>query len=368
MKFTIAREALLQPLQIIIGAIDRKQALPILGNALITVQQGQLSLLGTDLEVELIGRLHLSQPSEPGQITVPAKKLHDICRSLPEESLLQCKFDEQRFIIKAGRSRFVLQTIPALDFPNIEESPSEHRFKIEQRDLRYLLEQTHFAIAQQDVRYYLNGLLLELKDQQIRTVATDGHRMALCSMVVNQALGFHQVIVPRRGVAELLRLLQDSEEEVEVIVAQHHIRVVSKDFTLTSKLIDGKYPDYNRVLPELSDRAVRIDRDNFKQALSRVIILSNEKFRGVSLQWQENALILQSHNFEREEAEERLEVNYLHAEAALGFNASYLLDVLHCINSGDVELVLAVNDNSLLIQPCNNPRASCVFVVMPVLL
>ena len=368
MKFTLTREALLEPLQIIIGAIDRKQTLPILSNVFITVQGDQLSLLGTDLEVELIGRCALVQPSTPGQITVPAKKLYDICRSLPEGSTLQCTLDEQRFIVKAGRSRFVLQTLPALDFPNIAESPSEHSFRIAARDLRYLLEQTHFAIAQQDIRYYLNGLLLELKDQQIRTVATDGHRMALCSMVLDQNLGFHQVIVPRRGVTELLRLLQDNTDEVEVVVAQHHVRVVAKTFSLTSKLIDGRYPDYNKVLPPASNRTVRLDRDVFKQALNRVVILSNEKFRGVSLTWKENTLLLQSHNAEHEEAEECIEIDYLHPEVILGFNAGYLLDVLQCTASGEIELTLAEQDTSALMQPCNNARATCIFLVMPALL
>jgi DNA polymerase-3 subunit beta len=368
MKFTITREELLQPLQTIIGVVDRKQTLPILGNALITVQKKQLSLLGTDLEVELIGRLSLSHASEAGQITVPARKLYDICRSLPEETSIQCTMEDQRFIVKAGRSRFVLQTLPALDFPNIEENPSEHKFKIPQKDLRYLLEQTHFAIAQQDVRYYLNGLLFEIKEQQIRTIATDGHRMALCSMMAPQPLGFHQVIIPRKGVAELLRLLQTSEEEVEVALAQHHIRVTAKDFTLTSKLIDGKYPDYNKVLPKASDKKILLNRDTFKQALSRVIILSNEKFRGVTLHWQENLLSLQSHNMEHEEAEEKLEVNYVKADTQLGFNANYLLDILNCVAAGEVELAIAQGDTSLIIQPCENTQASTLFVVMPVLL
>jgi DNA polymerase-3 subunit beta len=368
MKFTATREALLQPLQTIIGVVDRRQTLPILGNALITVNQEQLSVLGTDLEVELIGRLALTQPSDAGQITVPARKLYDICRSTPENTLMQCTVENQRFIVKAGRSRFALQTLPALDFPNIEESPSEHRFKIPQKELRYLLEQTHFAIAQQDVRYYLNGLLFEIKEQQIRCVATDGHRMSLCSMMLPKPLGFHQVIVPRKGVAELLRLLQTSEDEVEVILAQHHLRVIAKDFTFTSKLIDGKYPDYNKVLPKASDKKVILDRDELKQALARVTILSNEKFRGVSLQWQENALLLQSHNTEHEEAEEKLEVTYLNKAVQMGFNANYLLDVLNCMAAGDIELAIAEAETSLLIQPIMSAQASSLFVIMPVLL
>ena len=368
MKFTTTREALLQPLQTIIGVVDRKQTLPILGNALATVNQVQLSLLGTDLEVELIGRLQLSDPSEAGQITVPARKLFDICRSLPEATAIQCTLEDQRFIVKAGRSRFVLQTLSAIDFPNIAESPSEHRLKIAERDLRYLLEQTHFAIAQQDVRYYLNGLLFELKEKQIRTVATDGHRMALCSMGTLAASGFHQVIVPRKGVAELLRLLQDTEDEVEVVLAQHHLRVTGKTFTLSSKLIDGKYPEYSKVLPKASPKVVRLDRDAFKQALNRVVILSNEKFRGVSLEFKENVINLQSNNAEHEEAEEQIETAYVHPETRLGFNANYLLDVLNCIAPGEAELTIAQNDSSLLLQPVSNERATTLFVVMPVLL
>lgn len=368
MKFTATREALLQPLQTIIGVVDRRQTLPILGNALITVNQEQLSILGTDLEVELVGRLKLEQASETGQITVPARKLYDICRSTPETTLIQCSLESQRFVVKAGRSRFALQTLPALDFPNIEESPSENRFKIAQKELRYLLEQTHFAIAQQDVRYYLNGLLFEIKEQQIRCVATDGHRMSLCSTMLPKPLGFHQVIVPRKGVAELLRLLQNSEDEVEVILAQHHLRVIAKDFTFTSKLIDGKYPDYNKVLPKASDKKVVLDRDELKQALMRVTILSNEKFRGVSFQWQENALLLQSHNTDHEEAEEKLEVNYDKKSTQMGFNANYLLDVLNCMAAGDIELTIAEGETSLLIQPMISEVANSLFVIMPVLL
>jgi DNA polymerase III subunit beta len=371
MKYTLERKNFFEPLQTVIGAINRKNTFPILGNVLITVQAEQLSLLATDLEVELIGRCALTQPSVPGQITVPAKKLYDICRTLPEDSILQCVLDEQRFIIKAAKSRFVLQTLPALDFPNFSDAAGQNSFRIAQGDLRYLLEQTHFAIAQQDVRYYLNGLLLELKDQQIHAVATDGHRMALCSMALNQQLDFHQMIIPRRAVAELLRLLQDNTEEVEVIFAQHHVRVVAKKFSLTSKLIDGHYPDYNQVLPKLSNRLVRLDRDLLKQGLHRVTILSSEKFRGVSLTWKENILLLQSHNAEHEEAEERMEIDYLHPEVVLGFNADYLLDVLNCTANGDVEITLAEQEqeSGVLIRSCVSARgATSIFLVMPALL
>ena len=369
MKFTIDAKSLLQATQIIIGAIDRKQALPILGNVLVTVQgENQLSLLATDLEVELSSHVSLTQNAENGQITVPARKLHDICRSLDPNTILQCKLTDQRFIIKTAESRFALQTLPALDFPNIETTSHQHSFKISQKELRYLLEQTHFAIALQDIRYYLTGLLLELKDQQIRAVATDGHRMALCSMMVNTDLGFHQIIIPRRGVMELLRLLQDNEEEIEIILGQNHIRAISTSFTFSSKLIDGKYPDYNKVIPKFTDNLIHLSRDVFKSTLNRVTILSNEDFRGVSLRWEENKLILQSHNNLYEEAEEKIDISYLRTPVQMGFNASYLTDVLSAISAAEIELMIPEDQNSLLLQPRNNKLASCIFIIMPVIL
>ena len=299
---------------------------------------------------------------------MPARKLYEICRSFTSDTLIQCSLEKQRFTVKAGRSRFVLQTLPAADFPMVEDSPSEHRFTIPQKDLRYLLEQTHFAIAQQDVRYYLNGLLLELRNKEIRTVATDGHRMAICTLAVKETLDFYQVIIPRKGVAELLRLLQTTDEPVEVTLNQHHLRLVAHDFTLTTKLIDGKYPDYNKVLPKPSERKVTLDRDVFKQALNRVTILSNEKFRGVTLHWQEDALQLQSHNTEHEEAEERVDIRFPHPEVQLGFNASYLMDVLNCLNAGEIELCIAQNDSGLLVKPTATETAESLFVIMPVFL
>ncbi len=368
MKFTISCGDLLAPLSTVVGVVERRQTLAILANALISVENEYLALTGTDLEVELIGRHTLSHAGESGKITVPARKFYDICRSFPPETLMQCTLESTRFNVKAGRSRFVLQTLPAADFPMVEESQSEHQFHISQKELRYLLEQTHFAIAQQDVRYYLNGLLLELRNKEIRTVATDGHRMAICTLAVQETLNFYQVIVPRKGVGELLRLLQNTDETVEVTLSPHHIRVVAKDFTLTSKLIDGKYPDYNKVLPKPTDRKINLNRDEFKQALSRVIILSNEKFRGVTLLWQEDSLQLQSHNADHEEAEERLDIQFSHPEVQLGFNASYLMDVINCIASTEIELCIAQNDSGLLLKGTDHERASTLFVVMPVFL
>lgn len=368
MKFTIQRELLLKPLQAVVGVVERRHTLPILANILVTVQQGQLSLLGTDLEVELIGRVELQHAAEAGQTTMPARKLFDICRSLPENSVLQFSLEEQRVIVKAGRSRFVLQALAAADFPFFEENPSAHSFELQQSALRHLLEQTHFSIAQQDVRYYLNGMLLELSEQQIRTVATDGHRMAMCTMPLSQEQPFKQVILPRKGANELLRLVENTDDLITVCLGSQQIRVEANSFTLTSKLIDGRYPDYHKVLPKPSQRVVTLDRDQFKQALTRVAILSSEKFRGVSLKWVENALVLEASNPEHEEAEERLEIDYLHSPITLGFNVAYLLDVLSSVPAGDIRLVIAEGENSILIESLAETSGASLYVIMPVLL
>ena len=240
MHFTIQREALLKPLQLVAGVVERRQTLPVLSNVLLVVQGQQLSLTGTDLEVELVGRVQLEHPAEPGEITVPARKLMDICKSLPSEAEISIKVDEQKVIIKAGRSRFTLSTLPANDFPTVEEGPGSLTCTLEQSRLRRLIERTSFAMAVQDVRYYLNGMLLEVSTGTLRAVATDGHRLAMCSMQadIGQA-DRHQVIVPRKGILELARLLTDPEGTVAIVLGQQHIRATTGEFTFTSKLVDG---------------------------------------------------------------------------------------------------------------------------------
>ncbi|MGX0893358.1 DNA polymerase III beta subunit [Pseudomonas sp. ADAK2 TE3594] len=210
MHFTIQREALLKPLQLVAGVVERRQTLPVLSNVLLVVEGQQLSLTGTDLEVELVGRVQLEEPADPGSITVPARKLMDICKSLPNDALIDIKVDEQKLVVKAGRSRFTLSTLPANDFPTVEEGPGSLTCSLEQSKLRRLIERTSFAMAQQDVRYYLNGMLLEVSAGIIRAVATDGHRLAMCSMQADIGQpDRHQVIVPRKGILELARLLTE---------------------------------------------------------------------------------------------------------------------------------------------------------------
>nr|WP_288355019.1 DNA polymerase III subunit beta [uncultured Pseudomonas sp.] len=364
MHFTIQREALLKPLQLVAGVVERRQTLPVLSNVLLVVEGQQLSLTGTDLEVELVGRVALEDAAEPGEITVPARKLMDICKSLPADALIDIRVDEQKLLVKAGRSRFTLSTLPANDFPTVEEGPGSLTFNLVQSKLRRLIERTSFAMAQQDVRYYLNGMLLEVQTGILRAVATDGHRLAMCSMEATiQQDGKHQVIVPRKGILELARLLTEQDGEVSIVLGQHHIRATTGEFTFTSKLVDGKFPDYERVLPRGGDKLVVADRQGLREAFSRTAILSNEKYRGIRLQLAAGLLKIQANNPEQEEAEEEIAVDYNGGSLEIGFNVSYLLDVLGVMTTEQVRLILSDSNSSALVQEADNDDSA--YVVMP---
>lgn len=364
MHFTIQREALLKPLQLVAGVVERRQTLPVLSNVLLVVEGQQLSLTGTDLEVELVGRVALEEPAQPGEITVPARKLMDICKSLPNDALIDIRLDEQKLVIKAGRSRFSLSTLPANDFPTVEEGLGSLTFSLVQSKLRRLIERTSFAMAQQDVRYYLNGMLLEVQTGILRAVATDGHRLAMCSMeAAIEQTERHQVIVPRKGILELARLLTEQDGTVSIVLGQHHIRATTGEFTFTSKLVDGKFPDYERVLPRGGDKLVVADRQGLREAFSRTAILSNEKYRGIRLQLESGLLKIQANNPEQEEAEEEIAVNYSGNALEIGFNVSYLLDVFSVMTTDQVRLILSDANSSALVQEADNDDSS--YVVMP---
>ncbi|MDH1440850.1 DNA polymerase III subunit beta [Pseudomonas sp. GD03721] len=364
MHFTIQREALLKPLQLVAGVVERRQTLPVLSNVLLVVEGQQLSLTGTDLEVELVGRVTLEDAAEPGEITVPARKLMDICKSLPSDALIDLRVDDQKLLVKAGRSRFTLSTLPANDFPTVEEGPGSLTFNLPQAKLRRLVERTSFAMAQQDVRYYLNGMLLEVQSGLLRAVATDGHRLAMCSMEATiQQEGKHQVIVPRKGILELARLLTEQDAEVSIVLGQHHIRANTGEFTFTSKLVDGKFPDYERVLPRGGDKLVLADRQGLREAFSRTAILSNEKYRGIRLTLAAGLLKIQANNPEQEEAEEEIVVDYNGGGLEIGFNVSYLLDVLGVMSTEQVRLILSDSNSSALLQEADNDDSA--YVVMP---
>lgn len=363
MKFKIQREALLKPLQQVSGVVERRQTLPILSNLLLQTGKGELSLTGTDLEVELVAKTALDSKAA-GDITVPARKLLDICRTLPDEAELEINVDKERAVIKSGKSRFTLATQPAAEFPTVDEFKGLKSFSIAQKELRELIDRTHFAMAQQDVRYYLNGLMLETDGGTLRTVATDGHRLAVCELDSGlEHTDNKQIIIPRKGVHELLRILENTDDQANVQIASNHIRVSVPNTQFTSKLIDGRFPDYKRVMPSGSDKQVLADREPLRQALTRTSILSNEKYRGIRLSLDESKLSIQAHNPEQEEAEEELVVDYSGEPMEIGFNVTYLLDALSATPGNQVLLRLSDANSSCLIE---DPSASqCKYVVMP---
>lgn len=367
MKLTMQREALLKPLQFATGVVERRQTLPILSHLLLTVNEDKLTFLGTDLEVELMGVINLeAKVKAKKELTLPGKKFLDICRTLPENSVLEIMPEDNRVVIAAGRSRFVLTTLPASDFPRTPPQESLMEFTIPQSVLRSLLEKTSFAIPQQDVRQYLNGLLLEVKDGSLQALATDGHRLALNSVVQsNVNNSFAQIMIPRKGVLELLRLLENSEEPVTLSLNNNYLRVQGSDFALTTKLISGKIPNYSRVIPKKGDKQIEIDRDEFKQTLIRVGILSNEIFRSVKFQLREGLLRLVANNPEHEEATEELNIDYLGDNLDTIYNISYLLDIINTINTEKIRISLKNSESGAVIEEIGG-NSNCIYVLMPI--
>lgn len=365
MKFVISREALLKPLNLAAGVVERRQTLPILANVLLALHGQRLSITGTDLEVELVGQVDLEvAPESQGEVTVPARKLVDICKSLPDGSQVEFALDDQRLVIRSGRSRFTLSTLPASDFPSVEASMGSVQLELRQGDLKRLIERTGFAMAQQDVRYYLNGMLWEVRTGHVRTVATDGHRLAMCTLKNEADVGEGlQVILPRKGVIELSRLLMDENASVSVVISGNHFRANTGAFQFASKLVDGKFPDYERVLPRISTKAVYGDRDELRHAFSRTAILSNEKYRGVRLVLGAGSLRILANNPEQEEAEEEVSVDYQGEGLEIGFNVSYLLDVLGALSGRNVKLSLSDSNSSALLEEAEDGDSA--YVIMP---
>jgi DNA polymerase-3 subunit beta len=363
MRFSIPREVLLKPLSQVVGVVERRQTLPVLANLLFVVDGEGLSLTGTDLEVEMVARTS-AENLEAGEITVPARKLFDICRALPDGIKVDVKQSGERVMLTAGRSRFTLSTLPASEFPQVDNIDVVERVSLPEATLKELIDRTAFAMAHQDVRYYLNGTLLDLRESALRCVATDGHRLALCETAVElNAKTKRQVIIPRKGVLELQRLLDAGEGTVDIEFGRNHLRVRRNDFVFTSKLIDGRFPDYEAVIPIGADKTLSVGRDELRAALQRAAILSNEKYRGVKLEVAPNRLQVVAHNPEQEEAIEELEVQTVVDGLAVGFNVNYLLDALGALRGADVMLCLRDGNSSCLLRDTDNERSR--HVVMP---
>ncbi len=363
MRFHIQRETLFEQLQAVIGVVEKRQTMPILSHFLLQAEENQLRVTGTDLELELVASTPLIA-DETGGCAVPARKLFDICRSLPEGADLSLELREQRLTVRSGRSRFALATLPADQFPQVEEIGEGSSFIFQKQIFKSLIERTHFAMAHQDVRYFLNGLLLDVRKDRLRAVATDGHRLALCDARVPLDVGeAFQIIVPRKAITELQRLLGEEEDTIDVTITPNHLQITVDHVSFTTKLIDGRFPDYERVIPKRCTKRLSADRETVRRALSRAAILSNEKFRGVRLQLDDGRLKLWAHNPEQEEAEEELDVNYSGGSIEIGFNVAYLLDALAAMEAETFVLSLNTDEDSGLLT--EEGSEDSLYVIMP---
>lgn len=366
MKLSIVRENLLKPLQALIGVVEKRHTMAILGNVLLRAEGNTLHLTATDLEVEISGKTTADAVSAEGAVTVPARKLYDIVRSLPEGASIKLAQEKGKVILVSGRSRFSLSSLPAEDFPAIDSALGDTQVILSQKMLAGLFRRTYFAMAQQDVRYFLNGMLLEVADNTIRVVATDGHRLAMSTEALNTSVNTKmQIIVPRKAVLELMRLIDEgSDGSVTLTIGSHHVRMDLPEYTFTSKLLDGRYPDYNRVVPTPGPNLLVAQKEMLKQALMRTAILSNEKYRGVRMLFNNADLKLMANNPEQEEAEDAIEVTYEGQDLEIGFNVSYLLDVLNAIEGDAVKVALNNTNSSALIHDANTQAS--LYVVMPI--
>lgn len=344
------RDELLAPLAAVSGIIERRHTLPILSNVLIEKSGDTLAFLATDIEIQIISRSTLEQSGEARSVTVGARKLVDILRALPDGEVTLSTQDK-RLQVKSGRSRFTLQTLPAEDYPRLSRPAGEvSRFSVSQKALRKHLSLVQYAMAQQDIRYYLNGLLLVVEDSQLKLVATDGHRLAYSALQLDFELPRQEVIVPRKTILELSKLLSDGDEPVSIEISATQAAFTFGNIELVSKLVDGKFPDYTRVIPKDHKNSTKIDRELLRQALSRAAILSNEKFRGVRWVLADGVLKIVSSNAEQEEANEELEVQYNGIALDIGFNVTYLLDVLNNVSGGEIEVSFGDAASSALIH------------------
>ena len=366
MKFTIARENLLEPLQLASGVIERRHTSPVLANLLLNLEKERLLITGTDQEVELTVVITDLNVGAAGEVTVPARKLLEICRSLPEGAELVANLEGKRVAVDSGRFNSFLATLPVSEFPNIRTSAYDVSIELFVQDLKRLLKRTSFAMAQQDVRYFFNGVLLEMSDGVIRLVATNGQRLAMSS-VKTGVKGSHQFIIPRKGVAALVRVLdEDSGELVRLNFTANHMQVDRGNVSLTTKLIDATYPDYLRAIPSGGDKVVMADRQLLKEALSRTAILSNELYRNVRLVLREGKLDMHANNPQQEEAEETVTVEYEGESLEIGFNVSYLIEALSATRGETVRMTFSDPGSACLLEDTEDFES--LYVISPMVL
>lgn len=360
------KEALLKPLQTITGIVERRHTLPILSNVLIERKNEELLCIATDLEIQITTttKNNSSTKEQPCSVTVGAKKLQDILRALPDKTKITLEIEENKLLVKGGKSRFNLQTLPTEDFPKLPENTEvQDKITIKQGELKKLLLLVQYAMAQQDIRYYLNGLLLVKEENNLKAVATDGHRLGFALLPLETKQEKKEIILPRKAVIELTKQLNESEDPVTIELLKNQIRFTFSNVVLVSKLVDGKFPDYNRVIPSGHEKQIEVNRILLLQTLQRASILSNEKFRGVRLILTTGNLRIVCSNNEQEEAQEELEVSYKGEALDIGFNISYLLDVLNNLTSETIQCSFGDANSSALITIPNNDNFK--YVVMP---
>ncbi len=359
-----SRDNLLGPLQAVCGIVEKRHTLPILSNVLIEKNGDQLTLLATDIEIQIKTHAIGAQGADQAAVTVAARKLQDILRSLPESAEVSLSLEDKRMQIRASKSRFNLQTLSADDYPRMASGDGEQtHLQLTQKQFKRLIGFVQYAMAQQDIRYYLNGLLLVVSGNELRAIATDGHRLAYASEVLPENLSHTEVILPRKTVMELSRLLGDNDDVLNIKLSPNQATFSFGDIELVSKLIDGKFPDYERVIPQNHHKVVTLARTTLLQSLLRAAILTNEKFRGVRVVLATDSLKIISSNADQEEAQEELEVAYEGDALDIGFNVTYLLDVLNNVSVDDVEIRLVDSNSSALITLPGNDRFK--YVVMP---
>ena len=363
MNIKINREILIKPLSSVVGIVEKRQALPILSNLLLVGNANNLTFTATDLEMQT--SLNINTKIETNfEITISARKLFDITRALPENSELDFQINESRVNVKAGKSKFNLQTLPSKDYPLLKKNDSESvSLKLSQNKLKGLLKQVDFAMAQQDIRYYLNGLLFEIQGQKLNIVGTDGHRLSFTSTKLDDSYEKKEVIIPRKTIMELIKLLDDSDEIVELEILNQQVTFKFGDIFIITKVIDGKFPDYNRVIPLGYENGFLIDRQMLLNAMQRASILSNEKYRGIRLVLSENNMQLITTNSEQEEAQEDIEILYNKEAIDIGFNVTYLIDVLNNIQFDQLSFTFKDSNSSCLVTIPNNDDYK--YVVMP---
>lgn len=362
-ELTISKQQILTPLLMVAGAVDKKQSLPILSNILLQLSEHQFSLTATDLEIQITAVVPCDSDAS-GAVTVPAKKIIDIFRSLDDADVPTLSYTGTTLTIKTAHSQFKLATLPAVDYPVAEDETSELEFSLQASALTRLLQATYFAMAQQDVRVYLNGLFLEIDTRSITAVTADGHRMAICRLEDDILEQHHRLLIPKKGVQEMLRLLATiTDERVVISASKNHVSLVTSQFKFSSKLIEARFPPYAKAIPKDYDRAVIIDRDILKRALSRIVIMANEKLRAIVLRIEPNSLTLLASNKEQEEGFETLVAQTEGEGLTIGLNATYLLDVLNYFNEGLLRLEFGDADSSILVQAVNDENYR--YIIMP---